>query len=106
MKLIFVNRYFHPDHSATAQLLSDVAFHLAGEGAEVHVIASRSRYDDPAASLSRSEEIRPGPKVRRVSSSRFGRARLGGRLIDYLIVSYDSRRWPCGASLGRGMWLS
>ena len=28
-RLIFVNRFFHPDHSATSQILCDLAFHLA-----------------------------------------------------------------------------
>jgi hypothetical protein len=28
-RLIFVNRFFHPDHSATSQILSDLAFYLA-----------------------------------------------------------------------------
>ena len=27
--LIFVNRFFHPDHSATSQILGDRPFHLA-----------------------------------------------------------------------------
>ena len=27
--VIFINRYFHPDHSATSQMLSDLAFALA-----------------------------------------------------------------------------
>jgi glycosyltransferase involved in cell wall biosynthesis len=83
VKLIFVNRYFHPDHAATAQLLSDVAFHLAAEGAEVHVITSRGRYDDPDAGLPRREETQ-GVQIHRVSGTRFGRSRLRGRLIDYL----------------------
>jgi len=38
-RLIFVNRFFFPDHSATSQILSDLAFHLADTGREVHVIA-------------------------------------------------------------------
>ena len=29
-RLIFINRFFFPDHSATSQILSDLAFHLAG----------------------------------------------------------------------------
>jgi hypothetical protein len=41
VKIVFLNRYFFPDHSATSQLLSDVAFHLAEAGHEVHVICSR-----------------------------------------------------------------
>lgn len=83
MKLIFVNRYFHPDHSATAQLLSDLAFDLAGEGHDVHVVTSRGCYDDPSAGLPRREDIRR-VRVHRVAGTRFGRVRLRGRLIDYL----------------------
>ena len=26
MRVIFLNRYFYPDHSATSQMLSDLAF--------------------------------------------------------------------------------
>ena len=35
MRVVFVNRYFHPDHSATSQMVSDLAFHLASRGWEV-----------------------------------------------------------------------
>jgi hypothetical protein len=34
-RLIFVNRFFHPDHSATNQILGDLAFHLAEAGCDV-----------------------------------------------------------------------
>ena len=37
-RLIFVNRFFCPDHSATSQILSDLAFDLADAGREVHVV--------------------------------------------------------------------
>lgn len=82
VKLIFVNRYFHPDISATSQMLSGLAFHLAGNGAEVHVITSRQRYDDPAAALPSTETVR-GVHVHRVRTSRFGRGTLVGRGLDY-----------------------
>jgi len=95
VKLIFVNRYFHPDHSATAQLLSDVAFHLAGEGAEVHVITSRGLYDDPRTNLPIREET-AGVRIHRVAGTRFGRERLRGRLMDYLSFHITAR-----AALGR-----
>jgi colanic acid biosynthesis glycosyl transferase WcaI len=82
MRIVFVNRYFHPDHSATSQMVSDLAFHLRERGWEVAAISSRQRYDEPAASLpSRSRE--QGVDVRRVWSSRFGRANLLGRAVDY-----------------------
>lgn len=83
VKLIFLNRYFHPDISATSQMLSDLAFALAADGSEVHVITSRQCYDDPAADLPVEESLH-GVVVHRVRTTRFGRARLAGRALDYL----------------------
>lgn len=83
MKLVFVNRYFHPDHSATSQMLSDLAFALAEQGWPVQVITSRQRYDDPAADLPATETV-AGVRIHRVRTPRFGRGRLAGRLLDYL----------------------
>ena len=56
-RLIFVNRFFCPDHSATSQILSDLAFHLAGAGRDVHVVTSTQLYDDAKAALPVSEII-------------------------------------------------
>jgi glycosyltransferase involved in cell wall biosynthesis len=81
-RVIFVNRYFHPDHSATSQLLSDLAFHLAARGWEVEVVTSRQRYDDPRAMLAR-HEVADGVRITRVATTRFGRALLPARAIDY-----------------------
>lgn len=82
-KTIFVNRYFYPDFSATSQLLSDLAFDLASRGQNIHVITGCQLYGDPRATLLNEESIR-GVHVHRVRTSRFGRARLLGRMIDYL----------------------
>ncbi|HYM17513.1 MAG TPA: hypothetical protein VEU06_03015, partial [Micropepsaceae bacterium] len=82
MRVVFLNRYFFPDHSATAQILSDLAFHLADRGEEVEVITSRQLYDDPVATLPRRECVR-GVNVHRLSASRFGRHSLLGRGLDY-----------------------
>src|SRR5438067_13314680 len=82
-RLIFLNRYFFPDHSATSQMLSDLTFHLAKEGRDVHVITSRQHYDDPHAELAEQETI-GGVRVHRVASTRFGRKQLLGRGSDYL----------------------
>jgi glycosyltransferase involved in cell wall biosynthesis len=81
-RVVFVNRFFHPDHSATSQMLSDLAFHLAERGWEVEVVTSRQRYGDAAARLPARETIR-GVVVTRVWSARFGRGFLPGRAIDY-----------------------
>jgi glycosyltransferase involved in cell wall biosynthesis len=82
-RLIFVNRYFFPDHSATSQILSDLAFHLAEVGHDIHVVTSTQIYDDPKASLPDRETIN-GVNVHRVASTKFGRRALAGRTIDYL----------------------
>src|SRR3954452_1325843 len=81
-RVLFVNRFFHPDHSATSQMLSDLSFHLAERGWNVEVITSRQRYDDASAKLPPHEIVR-GVDVRRVWSTRFGRGFLPGRAIDY-----------------------
>ena len=80
-RVVFVNRYFHPDHSATSQMASDLAFHLARKGWEVAAITSRQLYDDARADLRSSVE--EGVRIERVWSTRFGRAGLFGRALDY-----------------------
>ena len=81
-RLFFINRYFHPDHSATSQILSDLAFHLAGLGREVHIVTSQQRYEDPKSRLP-PREIVQGVHVHRVATTHFGRSALIGRAIDY-----------------------
>jgi glycosyltransferase involved in cell wall biosynthesis len=82
-RLIFVNRFFHPDHSATSQILSDLAFHLAESGFDVHVLTSRQLYDDPSRVLPAQETVR-GVQAHRVWATRFGRGKLLLRAVDYL----------------------
>lgn len=83
MKIVFVNRYYAPDHSATSQMLTDLAAALAAAGADVHVVTSRLRYGDASASLPARESI-DGVEVHRVWSPSFARGRLGARGLDDL----------------------
>ena len=82
-RLFFLNRYFYPDHSATSQILSQLAFHLAESGYSVHVITSRQLYNDPTASLN-AEETHRGVVIHRLATTQRGRSRLLGRSFDYL----------------------
>jgi len=82
-RLFFINRYFFPDHSATSQIISQLAFHLAESGHNVHVITSRQLYDDPEARLD-VEETHRGVVVHRLATTQRGRSRLLGRSLDYL----------------------
>lgn len=83
MKIIFVNRYFFPDESATSLVLTDLAFHLSGKDYDVHVITSRQIYDNTSIKLPANGVINQ-VRVHRVWTTRFGRDRLTGRLLDYL----------------------
>jgi colanic acid biosynthesis glycosyl transferase WcaI len=89
-RVIFLNRFFFPDHSATSQLLSDLAFHLAGAGIDTHVITSRQLYEEPDAQLPSNETVR-GVHIHRVATTSFGRSTLWGRSVDY--VSYYLSTW-------------
>jgi glycosyltransferase involved in cell wall biosynthesis len=82
MRVVLVNRYFHPDHSATSQMAEDLAFFLAARGWDVTAVTSRQLYDEPNARLPRNDSAR-GVRIVRVWSSRFGRDSLAGRAIDY-----------------------
>jgi len=82
-RLVFVNRYFFPDQSATSRMLTDLAFRLAERGVSVAVVTSRQLYENPRAALP-PYEVANGVTVYRVSTAVQGRARLVGRALDYL----------------------
>lgn len=82
-RVIFANRFYHPDHSATSQMLTDVAQGLATKGWDVTVLTSRLSYDDPAISYP-ARDCHEGVRIVRVATTRFGRANLAGRALDYL----------------------
>lgn len=92
-RIIFVNRYFYPDYSATSQLLTDLAFNLANLY-EVHVVTSRQLYDDPGVRL---PHVTTAKKVNiwRVWSSRFGRRFLPARAFDYLTFYAAALKMLC-----------
>jgi len=82
-RVVFVNRYFYPDQSATSRMLSDLAFRLAESGVSVAVVTSRQLYENPLAALAPREVVK-GVSVHRVATATRGRSRLIGRALDYL----------------------
>ena len=100
VKIVFINRFFSPDHSATSQLLTDLTFHLASCGHDIVVITSRQRYDEPTAELP-AMEIVQDVRVERIWTTRFGRGSLFGRAFDY-ITFYISTGWRLLTSLKPG----
>lgn len=70
MRLIFINRHYWPDESATSQMLSDLAEALSERGFEVTVIAGQAQPRLPSA------EIRRGVRIVRIGPSLGNRADL------------------------------
>ena len=91
MRVLFVNRYFAPDQSATARMLHGVAAGLQQRGFEVHVVTSRQTIDAPGANLSVAETVN-GIHVQRICTTRFGQQRLALRVFDYLSFYWSARR--------------
>lgn len=64
-------------------MLSDLVESLAAQGMPICVLTSRLRYDRPGELLP-ARATWQGAQVRRLWSTRFGRANLFGRMLDYL----------------------
>jgi colanic acid biosynthesis glycosyl transferase WcaI len=91
VKLVFFNRYYWPDRSATSQLLTDLATALAADGHEVVVVAGDREQDPAAARLPKRARDR-GVEIRRLRTTALGRTRLVGRAVDYFFF-YAAARW-------------
>jgi len=77
-RLIFVNRFYWPDETATGQLLTDLAEALAARGHDVTVVTSRPRQLPGDFSPDRN-----GVRIAHVGSTRADRGRLFGKMIDF-----------------------
>src|SRR5262245_57480851 len=82
MRITFVNRYFYPDVSATSQLLTELAEDLDARGDCVTVITGNTSY--LTAQRLPAHDCHHGIRIERVGFTNFGRARMVGRLADYL----------------------
>ena len=83
MKLIFVNRYFWPDESATSQMVSNLCVALAERGWEVHAVTSRRLHRGTADALKRRDQI-AGVTIHRIWTAHIGGTHLAGRAAAYL----------------------
>ena len=85
MRILVLNQYFHPDRSATSQLLTELCEDLARHH-DVFVVTGRPSYNAASATGSKglvSREWHGRVRVARVWSTAFGRSRMGLRLTNY-----------------------
>jgi len=84
MKVLLVNRFFHPDVAAVAQLMADLAEDLTERGIEVSVLCGRANYsreqNDPRAANPHLKQV----KVHRVPSLNLGGRSGAIHLLNYL----------------------
>ena len=89
-RIIFVNRFFYPDISATSQVLSELVFELAKQGWKIVVVTGSSSYQNPNQNFSNHEFVNE-IEIIRVAKTRFSRLNYFGRFVDlcwfYLKVS-------------------
>lgn len=81
-RLIFVNRFFYPDESATSLMLSDLVFGLPRFNRQV--ITSRSHYAGAKANREKPEMIK-GVAVHRMPSAPFSQNSMLGKVFNFLV---------------------
>ncbi len=82
MRMMAINQFYHPDLSATSQLLTQLCEDLVRAGDEVTVVASRGSYMGQSAPLPDFETIE-GVRVIRAWASSLGKRSLLHRVSDY-----------------------
>jgi glycosyltransferase involved in cell wall biosynthesis len=85
VRILVLNQYFHPDRSATSQLLTELCEDLA-EHHDLFVVTGRPSYNAASPTGSRglvSKEWHGRVRVARVWSTAFDRSRMGLRLTNY-----------------------
>jgi len=80
--ILFINQHYWPDLASTAQHLTDLAEHLAGEGFDAHVLCSRGHYLSGSMDVP-AEETHNGVHIHRVRATAFGRDTILRRITDY-----------------------
>ena len=83
-RVIFVNRFFYPDESATSLMLTDLAFALEGQPYALHAVTSGSHYAGSEESPPRREDIR-GISIHRLPALQGGQASLVRRFANFVI---------------------
>jgi glycosyltransferase involved in cell wall biosynthesis len=90
VRLLILNQFFYPDHSAISQLMTDLAESLVAKGLSVTALSSRGRYNGGHA-LPPREEYR-GVRIVRAWATSFGKNSVAGRLADYFTF-YCGATW-------------
>jgi len=81
-KIVLVNRFFFPDESATSQILTDAASHLARSGHDVTVVTGRWSASSSGSVRPARDSVR-GANVRRIWSVPQGSGGIARKLLAF-----------------------
>ena len=84
MRLVFINRFFYPDGSATALMLADLVEGLAPLRLEMHVITGRAAHT-PGASGAAADFPAARLSVTRLPHLGAGHQSIAGRLVNFAV---------------------
>lgn len=93
-RVVFVNRFYWPDHTATAQLLTDLARGLSRQGRDVMVVAS-------APEGSAREELDGSVQVLRIRSTRGSTVSIARKAADF-VTFFIGALWHMSRRLRKG----
>jgi glycosyltransferase involved in cell wall biosynthesis len=82
MRIIILNQFFYPDHSATSQLMTELAESLTEQSVQVTALAGRGLYNGGERLAPREEH--GGVRIERAWSTSFGKRTTLARVSDYL----------------------
>tara|TARA_R110000824_G_scaffold104214_6_gene247341 strand:+ start:10387 stop:11775 length:1389 start_codon:yes stop_codon:yes gene_type:complete len=84
VRVIFVNRFFYPDESATSLMLTDLAFALEGQPYALHAVTSGSHYAGSEETPPPREKVN-GTSIHRLPALQGGQASLVRRFANFVI---------------------
>ncbi|KPP95372.1 glycosyltransferase family 4 protein [Erythrobacter sp. HL-111] len=87
MRLVFINRFFHPDESATSLMLTDLINGLALQNPDMHVITAGGSYT-PQFEGEAPEGLPERLTVTRLPTLPISNGSLVGRLISFMVFYY------------------
>ncbi len=82
-QIVFVNRFFYPDESATAAVLTDLISGLSLGAYDVTIVTGRSFYTKDAGKLEKRDSFGDAAVIR-VSSLRVFNSSIFGRILNYI----------------------
>jgi len=88
LKVVFLSQYFYPEETATAEILSGIAFRMAKEGVRVEAITGQPSYR--AKGKLPRVLVEKGVRIHRVPATQLNRRRIAGRILNTITFCFSA----------------